>query len=76
VLAGLAHGQASRQPFGQQPRAPALGSAGRGELAEPGERGAGQVVLGLLAGGRQVGQPVLALGQAQHGGKQRVEPGE
>jgi hypothetical protein len=80
-LAGVADGQLGLQPLPQQPRAPTLVRVGepavRGLLksGELRERAAAQLVERLLAGRREVRQPVLADGQAELGADQRIELG-
>ncbi len=80
ALLGLVHGQFRRQALPQQPGAPPLGVAvgprhplGR---VEPGERAAGEVGHGPLAGGREVGQQSGALPDSQVRTGDRVEGDE
>ena len=63
------HSELGLKTLAQQPRAAPLvpvGGYGRAlGRVQPGQRRAGQVVAGLLPGGRQVGQAILAGTQAK-----------
>ena len=84
MLAGAAHGEARFQALAQQSRAAALVAVSH-HAARPGpalgriqagDRRAGQVVDGLLARGRRVGQPVVTGVQPEPGGQHGIEAGE
>jgi hypothetical protein len=81
ALARVVQRERRLEPLAQQARAPALGgverldaAAGRDGVRQLRERGALQVRDLLRTGRREVGQPVAALGQAERGGHDRVQP--
>ena len=77
---GLVHGEFGGEPLAQQPRAAPLDVAvGAGPalgLVEPCQRRARQLGQGLLAGGREVGQPARSSPHAEVRTGDRVEGDE
>ncbi|GAA3797525.1 hypothetical protein GCM10022380_13400 [Amycolatopsis tucumanensis] len=67
MLACRADRQPGLQPLPQQPRAAALVVAAGLQAAQPGQRRGRQLVPFPLAGGGEVGEPVLPGRDAEHG---------